>query len=218
MTLNELVRLWRLDVDDAVEPYLWADDEAFDFANDAQQEAARRARLLIDSTTPEVARIAVVAGQESYALDPRVLFIRRVRFAGRLALHRMNLQDMEAFNPYWEDAAPGEPRFFIPDADTGMLRFWPTPAYDDTALLTVVRDPLADMDSDDDVPEINARYHRSLRHWMSFRGYSKQDSQANDPKKAADALALFEQEFGKKSSAIDEVWITREQLDFDGTF
>lgn len=39
-----------------------------------------------------------------------------------------------------------------------------------------------------------------------------------DPKKAATALALFEQEFGMKSSAIDETWIAREQFDHDGTF
>jgi len=53
---------------------------------------------------------------------------------------------------------------------------------------------------------------------MMHRAYLKKDADANDPKKAADSLALFEQEFGRKSSAIDEVWIEREQTDMDGTF
>ena len=86
------------------------------------------------------------------------------------------------------------------------------------AVAALIGMPFADMVDDQDIPEIFDRYHRSLRYWMMYRAYSKQDSQANDPKKAADALTLFEQEFGKKSSAIDETWIEREQSEQDGTF
>lgn len=219
MTLRELIRLFRLEVDDSVEPYLWSDEEATDFANDAQQEACRRARLLVDSSTAAICQLALtVADAGLVALDSRVIFVRRARFAGSLPLKRMNMQDMEAHDPYWQDADPDTPTVFVPDYETGKLLFWPPPIAAKTALLTVVREPLLEMDSEDDEPEIPTRWHRSLRHWMAFRAYSKPDADAADPKKAAAALALFEQEFGPKSSAIDEAWIVREQYEHDGTF
>jgi hypothetical protein len=218
MRLRDLITLFRNETDDATEPFLWPDEEAIEFANDAQIEACRRARLLVDSSTTAVCEIAVTAGEPLLDLDPRVLFVRRARFAASLPLRRMTMQDMEAFDPYWMDALDATPRFFVPDYETGKLLLSPPPDSDATLLLTVVRDPLVDMDSDDDTPEIAARYHRSLRYWMMARAYGKQDAEANDPKKEATALALFEQEFGRKSSAIDEAWIEREQAEGDGTF
>jgi hypothetical protein len=218
MTLVDLITLFRNEVDDVTQPYLWSDDEAVEFANDAQLEASRRARLLVDSSTPAITRLAVSAGAALLTLDPRVLFVRRARFAGALPLRRMNMQDMEAYDPFWQDAAPGTPRAFVPDYETGKLLLWPTPDTDGNLQLSVVRDPLADMQADEDSPEIAPRYHRSLRFWMMARAYGKQDSQANDPKKELASLALFEQEFGKKSAAIDEAWIAREQMEGDGTF
>lgn len=218
MQLSDLMTLFRQEADDTVEPFLWSDDELIEFANDAEQEACRRARLLLDSTTAAACRIAVEPGTMLYRLDPRVLFVRRARFAGARPLRRMTMQDMEDANPFWLDAPPGTPRVFVPDFETGKIALHPPPAAAGTLELTVVRDPLTPMNDESDSPEINPRYHRSLRYWMLYRAYAKQDSQANDPKKAADALALFEQEFGRKSSAIDEAWIAREQVEFDGTF
>jgi hypothetical protein len=219
MNLRDLTALFRNEVDDATEPFLWSDEEAIDFANDAEGEACRRARLLVDSSTAEICVVEVLAaGGGLVTLDPRIMFVRRARIEGARPLARMNMQDMETDNPYWQNAPAGTPRMFITDYQTGKLLLWPAPDEDDVLLLTVVRTPLEDMNDDEDSPEIAPRFHRSLRYWMMFRAYSKQDSQANDPKKSADALALFEQEFGKKSSAIDETWIEREQSYMDGTF
>jgi hypothetical protein len=219
MTLSDLITLFRNEVDDSTAPHLWSDEEAIDFANDAEAEACRRARLFVDSSTAEICVVEVLATDSGLVtLDPRILFVRRARIEGSRPLARMNMQDMESDNPYWQNAPAASPRMFITDYQTGKLLLWPIPDQDDVLLLTVVRMPLAEMHDTEDSPEIAPRFHRSLRYWMMFRAYSKQDSQANDPKKAADALALFEQEFGKKSSALDETWIEREQSYMDGTF
>lgn len=219
MTLAELITLFRNEADDVAEPYLWSDDELLEFANDAEAEAARRARLLVDSTTAELCSLAVAAAAGGLVpLDARVMFVRAARLAGELPLGRATVADMLEINPFWQDARAGRPRLFVTDYQTGALQLWPAPDADATLKLTVVRTPLAEMNDGQDSPEIAPRWHRSLRHWMLYRAYSKQDAEANDPKKAADSLALFEQEFGKKSSAIDEAWIAREQLAGDGTF
>ena len=218
MKLRALMDLFRQEVDDLTEPLLWRDAELIDYANDAQNEAVRRARLLIDSSTAGICTLAFTTASGLLMLDPRVLFIRKARLAGQKPLLRMTLQDMEAQNPYWQDESVGRARFFVTDFETGRLLLWPQPDTAGTLLLTVVRDPLLEMNDDQDTPEIAPRYHRALRYWMLARAYGKQDSEANDPKKGAEALALFEQEFGKKSAAIDEVWIAREQMAHDGSY
>jgi hypothetical protein len=58
----------------------------------------------------------------------------------------------------------------------------------------------------------------ALRHWIAYRAYLKPDEDTYRPDKAKEAMALFEQEFGPKSSAIDEAWIQREQFEGDGTY
>jgi hypothetical protein len=219
MQLIDLMNLFRREVDDTVAPYLWSDLEVIDFANDAQNEACRRARLIVDSTTPDICQLSVPRANEGLVLlDERVLFVRHASLAGRRALQRVTIDDLEKKHWNWREYPASIPVAFVTDYDTGKLLLWPKPDTDVVLNLTVVRLPRAEMNDGQDRPEIAPRLHRSLRYWMMFRAYSKQDSQANDPKKAADSLALFEQEFGKKSSAIDETWIEREQLDDDGTF
>jgi hypothetical protein len=69
-------------------------------------------------------------------------------------------------------------------------------------------------------PELNPRYQIKLVEWMKYRAFSKQDSETNDPKKAAAALAAFEAEFGKAQSAQNEMY-SMEQYghdDYDGVY
>jgi hypothetical protein len=218
MTLQELITLFRNEADDATEPYLWEDEEVIEFANDAETEAARRARLLVDSTSAAAQVLVDPVDNGVVRLDPSVVFVRRAQLAGRRPLMRYTLRDLDCENPFWRDAVPSTPRLFVTDYQTGSILLFPPPADPAMLYMTVVRTPAVEMAGMQDSPEIAPRFHRSLRHWMLYRAYSKQDSQSNDPKKAADALALFEQEFGKKSSAIDENWIEHEQIDGDGTF
>lgn len=218
MTLQELITLFRNEADDATEPYLWEDEEVIEFANDAETEACRRARLLVDSTSAATQVLVDPANNGVVRLDPSVIFVRRAQLAGRRRLMRQTIRDLDDCDPFWRDASPGTPRVFVTDFETGVILLHPPPVDAAMLYMTVVRTPAVEMASMQDQPEIAPRFHRSLRHWMLYRAYSKQDSQANDPKKAADALALFEQEFGKKSSAIDENWIEHEQIDGDGTY
>lgn len=210
MTLQELIDAARSETADTATPYLWSDADWIRYANDAQREACRRARLIVDSTTTDITRIALVAGTDSYALDPRVLFIKRVKLStSSNPLRPASYKDLDRSVPGWE-AQTGEPQAYVPDMNENEFRPYPTPTAAATISLTVIRLPLVDMDDVDNTPEIPARYHESLMFWMLYRAYSKQDSETLDKKKAVDNLALFEAEFGKKSTAVDEVWIRRE--------
>lgn len=89
LSLLEIVRHFREEVDDlrgsVDDPdeweqddkgLLWSNLEAARFANEAQREFCRR-RAIIDSVTPEVVEIPLVANTDTYVFDNRIIFIKR---------------------------------------------------------------------------------------------------------------------------------------------
>lgn len=220
MTLAELIAAARNRAFDNSTPPLWSDAEWTSFANDAEREACRRARLIVDSTSCEIVEIRLRANGKTYDQDQRILFIRRAKLSGTSRpLGRASYKDLDRCAPDWEDET-GEPRAYVTDMDTNKFRPYPTPTEAGVVKMTVVRLPLEDMVDTDDEPEIRPHLHESLLFWMLYRAYSKQDAETKDDGKASANLALFENEFGKKSSAIDETWIQHEQgaLEDEGYF
>ncbi|MDD5375279.1 DUF6682 family protein [Acidithiobacillus sp.] len=210
MTLDDLIAQARLRAQDTVAPYLWSNAEWMAYANEAQREACRRARLIVDSSTAAICTITVDGVSPTFELDPRVLFIRRAKPSwSSVPLKRIGYQDLDKQAPGWEDETSASPAWYVPDMDENKFRPYPTPSVSGTVKLTVVRLPLEDMGLSDE-PEIKPQFHDSLLYWMLHKAYAKQDSEVTDKKLSMDNLALFEQEFGKKSSAIDETWLQRE--------
>lgn len=210
MTLAEMIRLARSEAADLLQPYQWSNEDLTEFANDAENEACRRARLIVDSSTDEVTRINVRSSVASYRLDDRVIFVRRVKSAVRSQpLDRVSYKKLDECVPGWQEES-GDPRGYITDFETGKIQAYPTPNANSIWRLTVVRLPMEPMKFSNAAqcgPEIHKRFHRSLVYWMLYRMYSRQDSETVDKQKAADNLALFEAEFGPRSSAQDENWI-----------
>ena len=212
MKAGELIAEWRRRADDVTDPTLWEDPELLLWLNEAQCEAARRARLLVDTqnkTGPNnVCRLTLSTGVSFYDLDRRVIYVRRAKLVGRtLPLTRMDFRDAPLG---WEDHT-GQPTGYVAGVDTGKFRIYRTPTAPYNGMfvdLMVVREPLADM-AQGDSPEIALRYHMALLDWVSHRAYLKHDSQTYDPEESAKALATFEREFGTKerSSALEEEWV-----------
>jgi hypothetical protein len=214
MKTSEIIAQFRDMMDDVAAPYLYANTIILRYLNNGENEAARRARLLVDSTTPELTRYTIKAGREWLTLDKRVIFVKRFMITNQTEpVRRAHRDDMDRNVPGWESHT-GSVIGYIPNMETGKLRLYRDPDADYAASLTVVREPLKPMTADENCePEIASRYHDKLVHWMLHEGYLKRDCDAYNPERAADHLALFESEFGKRSSAVDETWI-REQGDF----
>ena len=213
MTLTDLILSVRGRVDDVATPPLCSDALFTLYANDAENEACRRARLLLDSSTAQVCHLVIVATTISYLLEPCVIFIRRAKWTAAdgstTILRPVSSRDLDKMDSNW-DTQTGPPRAFVIDTTVGTFRPWPTPDTAGTVDLTVVRTPIVPMQDGGDEPEIPPRFHAGLEHWMRKRYYDMQDAEIKDPKKSVEAEADFEREFGKKSSAIDETWLQRE--------
>ena len=95
MKASKLIEVFRRDIRDTVKPYLVSDDAALLYLNEAQIEAARRARLITDSTSP-VATASVSAGDPDVEIDPRVVSIRRIRLASKTEqLRKIQAREMD---------------------------------------------------------------------------------------------------------------------------
>lgn len=208
MKLGALLDVVRTEIDDLQEPFLWSDAELIEHADDAQNEACRRARLLVDSEDATVCRVTLEAGTSVYALDPRVIRVERAIVAGEPLPLRMCLRrHVDRMLPGWEDMDDGLPEVLIPDWQSRSIRLVPAPEAAGTLRLTVVRLPLAVLNDLEDEPEIPAHFHRSLRHWIVHRAYLKRDSETFDEQASMKALAWFTEEFGRAQPAYDEAWV-----------
>lgn len=222
MTLDEMIALGRLiskDTDPNPDAQLWKDDEWKEFATRSQQEAARRGRLLVDSTTDEITLLEIGEAEASALRDPRILFIRRAKVVGGDVLRRVSYKTLDQSSPHWEEEI-GPPRGYVPDFDSSVFRVYPMPDAAIQVRLTVVRLPLVDLTDGEQVPEIAPHLHRSLVEGMLMYAYSKVDSETFAPDRAAVHEAAFVREFGPASSAIDENWLERnhDMLEDEGNF
>lgn len=210
MKLGELLAIVRRDeLDDTTSPYLWPTESLIEYADDAQNEACRRASLLRDATTTAICRVTLVAGTSEYALDPRVIRVRRAFLTGgTYPLQPVTTAQMDEEHGGWQ-AETGEPRAYLTDWETGELRVIPTPTAAGTLELQVVRLPLVALNDLEDTPEVHARFHRDLRHWIVKRAFEKRDSETEDLKRAAQAEARFIAAFGDGLSARTEEWNAR---------
>jgi len=206
MKRSELRTRTRVKLDDTVEPYLWSDDFLNDALNEAVQEANLRARFLVDSTTPAVAEIAVVAGQATYALHPSVIVMRRAEWLGSVGdtrarpLERRSFDELDRRYPHWRSLTGPVPHIAVQDFDQRAVVLHPIPTAPGTIRLTVWRHPLESeqMDSDADEPAIPDQYHRRLVDWVCSEAYTNKDAELLDEQKSAQHLAAFETEYGPR--------------------
>lgn len=206
MNLRELIDAFRDDTGDNVLPYRVSDTKAIRLANRAQVEAARRARLLVDSSDETICRISYSAGDPIVSIDHRIISIRRATIEGSssgLAKRVVNQMDDE-WPGWYSSESRSTPFIIVVDYGSGEARLYPTPKADGTLHLTVTREPKNPMSDDSDKPEVPARCHEGLVEGMKMYAYLSDDPDLADEKMAAIAAAAFEAEFGPAISSANE--------------
>lgn len=214
--VSQLLRDFRIRVDDRTEDYLWTDDWFIDALNEAMDEACIRANLLHDDTTPDVCQLTVVADQTAYDLDPRVIDVLQVRLhTSRCTLDRMAYEQMVALKAGSNGVSGMPVGYAIEGSHESGLRLLLDRPIDPVAYPTIrmtvarlqlqpLRLPVTSPTPVDDTPEIASSLHRKLLHWVAHLAYDTRDSDAGAPQRAADAEAKFEAAFGKRQSAKNE--------------
>lgn len=197
MTLEDLITEFRGRATDTVAPYLFSDDEITRWINEAESEAAIRARLIVDTT-----EIDVSAGDPVCDLPEKLFDIRyaELRNTGgeRFEVIASSRQGLDAARPGWRTRA-ARPCEYVHDDKALMLGAVPDADY--TLALEFFREPAYPLTNDTDEPEIHARHHVHLVEWALHKAYSKPDAETQNPGEAVKAEQTFTQYFGRRPNA-----------------
>ena len=202
MTLEQLRALYRSLARDEVEPYLAGYELVDALLNEAQDEAALRARLIHDDSTAAVCEIDVeeVTGSipHTYTLHASLYELSSVRLftpadGDPVDLRIVSREWLNRNKPDWRESTD-DPAYVIQQDTT--LRIVPAPSAEGLLKLEGYRLPLEPMVEDDDTPEINGAHHRHLVQWVMHRVFGVPDSEIFDAKRSGLALAEFERHFG----------------------
>ena len=125
MELGELIRRFRTQANDKVEPYFNEDEDVKDWLNDAVNEACIRGRLVHESHNADVCSIPVVIDQSQYSLHESIYEITRLTFVPVDGEKQSDLRlvSEEWLNLYHYENWPqmkGKPKFAI-QSDTALL-------------------------------------------------------------------------------------------------
>lgn len=206
MTFKELLAAAREELQDTIgsqdSDFALTSSMALRYFREAEAEACRRSRLLVDADTEAICTIAITAGQAVYPLDQRVVKILSAELAGRSTpLFKTFRTEMPAG---WKDHT-GSIQAWVNDYATGKIYFYRKPDENGVVTLTVQRTPLTELTASGS-PEIPARYHYGLINYVVGKVCNIQDRELYNPAKAAGFMGLFDAEFGPKRSAHNEAY------------
>lgn len=195
MTKAEAIEELRRRLDDEAPPYLWDDPLLVSYLAQAEEEAADRAKLIIDETTPSLTKITVKAGVPSYKLAPRVIGVKTVILEsdGR-ELDRTTEDELRQESSRWRTIT-GHPCRFFEDELGRSITLFAKPNADDIARLIVYRLPVEPL-KDRTCFEIPEAAHMRMLDWALRLAYLKRDSDTFSPEKAAAHEELFTRSFG----------------------
>lgn len=207
--LEELRENVLRDISDAVDSdsdsFLLSDKALVRYINDAQNKFASKTLCLRDETTPTVTEIDLVAGQETYAMDPRVVAVHTVRSSSRRRLKSTTYGflagtygDMsQGYATEWCQNA-GDPVYFYTDRETQRMGVYPAPSAEfilknPKLFMQVSRLPLEPLVAENlnAVPEVPEQYHLDMLEWAAYRALMNSDIEVQDMSKASARRARF---------------------------
>lgn len=186
--------------DNEVNLLRWSNEELTQHINEAISQVYRRILPVKDILLP----ISVVVDTHTYPLDPSIIQLLGVRSSlTDLALVELDIEDIFD-TPQWE-TVKGDPTHYIPNYDTGTIRLYPIPTKVDTLSIMYYRFPLTTLDwtKNSFSAELRTEFLIPMLNYAVFLAYNKDEANTNDPQKAQNHLALFNQEFPQTSAYSD---------------
>ncbi len=189
MTVQQILAEARRRLDDTTAPYLWSDAELVGHLDKKINFACEKGRLIIDSSTAAICRIALHAADvvPDYPLSDRIIEILSAKIFGQpFPLTKRLKSWMDLYYPLWRSNTAGTPLYYILDYTEGYITLDRKVSADANLDMTVLRLPVNPVTTEtpNAVPEINSRFHIYLVDGIMAEAYLKEDTQTLDPQKA----------------------------------
>ena len=199
MNLGEGIATFRLEEDDNSVPYQWSSVNLTKWFNEAENEAAFRAGLILDSG---MADADLPSGESSMSIHSAIYQIDALRLidsGGAVSYpYPSDRIEQDRINRDWR-ATTGKPTAFIHDDKHVTFNRIADMKY--TVQIDAYRMPLVPMSDDSDEPEIALIHHARLVDWVRYKAYSVPDTDFMNMGKAESSLAIFEAYFGRRPQA-----------------
>ena len=187
-SLDEMIAMFRQELNDQVEPYLWSDDEIKRYLEEAQDQFMYKTMYRTDVLT-----YPVKADTKDLKFQSYILKIRHAYDQDERKLYLVDYQDWLNENesrPWRTDK--GYIRYLLTDYTSHKIRLYPIPEQDTSVTLEVYRvakNPL----SQTGVMEVSDRQaQRIVLLGAKAYAYGKQDVEVYDPNAELKYLAQFE--------------------------
>lgn len=200
MSPGELLGLFRKEVDDLAEPYLWSDEEFYFYLNEAHSLFIRLIGGIADRRSP-MTKITYKTGDQFKKYDPRILRIKGAFDEQNKIITIRNLDNFESgyleddygmrINSGLDDGRTGPLKFLITDVEAFEIQLYPIPDHDGFVRLYVYRLPLENIVNESSEFEIAEPHHLNLLNWVKYKAYMKQDVETFDVAKATDFRQAF---------------------------
>lgn len=186
MTPADLLKVFRIEVSDLAEPYLWSKELIMGYIEDAQRQFCRKTEGIEDGRS---FKIRVEPGKEWYNISPLILKLRKATITasgGKINIVNSERADAEGVR---FDGRTGPVNSIVVGIEKHAVRAWPSPSTSMVIELSVFRLPREF--SENGELEVDEQHARGLLLWVKHLAYSVQDSEVFDRLKADD----FEQKF-----------------------
>jgi len=210
MTPRQLHDLFRTQIADTIEPFLFSKDEIYEYMTDAQRMLTRFTEGIPDASSPDVTCLEFGPEEEFAVMSPLVLFIRGAsRASDRREIEVLNIEDFRygtggltidhdylpglagpnaGFSDTltWRDKRGPQINAIILGMERNKARAFPICTTGETIKIEVYRLPRGELTEQKNCHfEVDEQHHRHLLLWMKSLGYAKQDVDIRDDKKAA---------------------------------
>lgn len=201
MDTTELYSLFREDVHDVDEPFLWTPDEVIRYMDAAQKQFCRLSGGIADSTSA-VTQVAATTGNAWADVSPVILRFRRASLSDGTEVKIINHENVDVIldtsdygfdRPIKLDNTTGPVRYMVTNMEANKVRLIKIPTADQTISLSVYRMPLVALDDLDLDLEIDEQHRHYLLLWMKALAYAKQDAETRNDKLREQNDLLFRQ-------------------------
>ena len=200
MRPSELLTLFRQEVADGAEPYLWSDNEFYTYLNDAQDLFVRLIGGIADRRSP-MTKISYKTGDQFKKYDERILRPKGAFDETNRIISLRNLDNFESeyleddygaqINAGLDDGRTGPIRFLITDVENNEVQLYPIPDHDGYIRLFVYRRPQEEITGASDELEVASHHHLNLLNWVKYKAYMKQDVETFNLATAKDFRQAF---------------------------
>lgn len=196
-TVESLIKAFRDDEKDTVQPYFWSDGQLVRWVNEGLVEFAENAKSFYDDQG-DVTLIPYGIGDDRFQLDPCVIDVVGAWIEGSPSCSLTRCGDDYGRGRYWLAFNGCGSHFHFDGA--GSLRLYPKPAAPGEIRLRVIRRPVKDIDKCDAIPDMLPSERRHLLLYLAYKAYSVSDAETFDKSKSNNRYAEF---LGKCQSALE---------------